>query len=495
MKNTSRLLLSIIASLLCFFSFQNCGPAKLNGEASQNGSLDSASQSTLPDLVVSDFSLNPKNPQEGQSVIFSVTVINQGQASTPSGLSTDVAFMVDGIEVAKANLVVPPLNPGEAVAFTSNQGSVGTNGWISTAGSHSLKVLIKGNNLEETSTDNNLFEAAFTVQASATPCQFAGTSINSGQDVVAYQSSSVSFGSTCNSEARSCLNGTLSGTYQFASCSVGTAANCMFNGATIANGQNVTAYQASNVPFGSICSSQTRTCTNGTLSGTYHFNSCSVLSPLNCQFNGATIANGQNVTAYQASNVPFGSICGSQTRTCTNGTLSGTYQFNSCSVLAPTSTPYTGTPIPVPGSFEAEAYDQGGEGRAYHDNVKENSGGVFRFEDVDITDSTDTLGGGYVVNNLENGEWLVYTINATSSGSYTVGLRTSQSYLPNANFHLEIDNVPVTGSVLVSNTGSWDTFQWTYAPTITMTAGTHQLKIVVDTQYFNLNSIYITKVP
>src|SRR5439155_6290216 len=51
----------------------------------------------------------------------------------------------------------------------------------------------------------------------------------------------------------------------------------------------------------------------------------------------------------------------------------------------PPTAPYSGTPVVVPGTFEAENFDLGGEGVAYHDNVKGNVGGQYRVnEDVDI---------------------------------------------------------------------------------------------------------------
>lgn len=49
---------------------------------------------------------------------------------------------------------------------------------------------------------------------------------------------------------------------------------------------------------------------------------------------GGTIASGASVTAYQAANVACGGSCTSQTRTCNNGILSGTYTAQSCSVDA-----------------------------------------------------------------------------------------------------------------------------------------------------------------
>jgi parallel beta-helix repeat protein len=45
---------------------------------------------------------------------------------------------------------------------------------------------------------------------------------------------------------------------------------------------------------------------------------------------GGTVPNGGTVTAYQSSSVTCGNSCTSETRTCTNGTLSGSYTNSSC---------------------------------------------------------------------------------------------------------------------------------------------------------------------
>ncbi|OGG57073.1 MAG: hypothetical protein A3F84_04570 [Candidatus Handelsmanbacteria bacterium RIFCSPLOWO2_12_FULL_64_10] len=158
----------------------------------------------------------------------------------------------------------------------------------------------------------------------------------------------------------------------------------------------------------------------------------------------------------------------------------------------PTPAPYTGVPYSVPGTFEAENFDRGGEGVGYHDNVKGNSGGLYRTsEDVDIIVSADSAGGGYVVNNFETGEWLAYTINVAATGLYDIELRASTTFT-NSAFHVEIDGQDVTGSVVVPTTGSWSAFQWAGKMGVALTAGKHVLKIVSVQQYFNLNSIRLT---
>ena len=188
--------------------------------------------------------------------------------------------------------------------------------------------------------------------AAPAACSFNSQSILSGSSVTAYQSSSVAYGDTCVSQSRTCTNGVLSGTYTFGSCAVGQPASCTFNSQTIANGGTVSVYTTQTVAYGSSCSSvaETITCTNGSFSpsGTY-YPSCTVAAPASCTFNGQTVASGSSVAAYQNPSVPNGQACVSQARICTNGSLSGTYTYASCTVTAPTPVPTTvPTPAPTP---------------------------------------------------------------------------------------------------------------------------------------------------
>lgn len=171
----------------------------------------------------------------------------------------------------------------------------------------------------------------------AASCLFNGTTVPHGGSVTAYQTSSVSYGQTCAAQTRTCNNGTLSGTYQYSTCSASSVASCLFNGQTIAHGQGITAYASSSVGYGQSCASQYRVCNNGSLGGSYQYPSCSAGSAANCNFNGQTVYHGQSVTAFANSSVPFGQVCSSENRTCNNGSLSGSYGSSSCSVApAPT---------------------------------------------------------------------------------------------------------------------------------------------------------------
>lgn len=154
--------------------------------------------------------------------------------------------------------------------------------------------------------------------------------------------------------------------------------------------------------------------------------------------------------------------------------------------------PYNGAPLPVPGTFEAEHFDLGGEGVAYHDAVQGNAGGAFRTsEDVDIIGATGN-GTGYVVNNFATGEWLEYTINVAAGGAHTIELHVSSEFTT-SRFHVEVDGVNLTGSVAVPDTGWWGTFQWIIFSGVNLSSGQHVLRVVADQQYFNFDAVRITR--
>ena len=161
------------------------------------------------------------------------------------------------------------------------------------------------------------------------------------------------------------------------------------------------------------------------------------------------------------------------------------------------TTPYFGTPTAVPGEFEAEVFDEGGEGVGYHDNAPGNEGdsGMRTGEDVDIFVSNDAASGSpYIVKNFGAGEWLAYTISAPRNGNYDVALRAAtNSAFPDSAYHMEIDGVNVTNTIVLPDTGGWDNYQWIGQRTISLTAGTHVLKIVSERPYFGLNKIRLTE--
>jgi hypothetical protein len=161
-----------------------------------------------------------------------------------------------------------------------------------------------------------------------------GQTIAHGQQVNAYSAKSVPFGQSCSPVARTCNNGVLSGSGSYLSCAPAQPKDCTVNGVTFSHGETHKFFAAASVPYGQSCSAEVRTCNNGVASGSYTANSCSVAPGASCTFNGKTVAHGASVTAYTAKSVPNGQVCSSiaQTRTCTNGSLSGSAPYDACTV-------------------------------------------------------------------------------------------------------------------------------------------------------------------
>jgi len=147
--------------------------------------------------------------------------------------------------------------------------------------------------------------------------------------------------------------------------------------------------------------------------------------------------------------------------------------------------PYHGSPFALPTRIEAEDFDLGGEGVAYHDIDSGNSGGQYRTtEDVDIEACSD-VGGGYNVGWIEPGEWLEYTVIVAAAGEYTIEARVA-TLNPLRRFHVEFNGIDKTGDIAVPLTGSWQNWE-SVSATVTLEAGTQVMKFVPTTNGFNLN--------
>lgn len=185
-------------------------------------------------------------------------------------------------------------------------------------------------------------------------------------------------------------------TYQFRSYEPGVvaplAACSLPWGGQLGSGQSVTAYNTANA---TDCAAvgQTRTCTNGTLSGSYAQPSCLTACTLPW---GGVLDSGQSVTAYSASSATNCSA-DTQTRTCTNGSLSGSYGYQACSTIATCPTTpyvyaYTGTGVQqlaVPAgctTMNAEVWGAGGGG--YYGTALGGAGGYTLLTNYPITAGT-----------------------------------------------------------------------------------------------------------
>jgi hypothetical protein len=139
--------------------------------------------------------------------------------------------------------------------------------------------------------------------------------------------------------------------------------------------------------------------------------------------------------------------------------------------------PYNGSPSAIPGTIQAEDFDTGGEGVAYHDGDTANLGGQYRMEGVDLSACSDGTGC-YNVGWTQPGEWLGYTVNVPTAGTYTLQVRVASAGA-GGTFHVEFNGSNKTGTLTVPNTGGWDTWQ-TITKSVTLDAGWQVLKLVMD---------------
>jgi endoglucanase len=138
--------------------------------------------------------------------------------------------------------------------------------------------------------------------------------------------------------------------------------------------------------------------------------------------------------------------------------------------------PYEGKPQAIPGRVQAELYDTGGEGVAYHDTDAVNNGSgklnqgnalVDRFrqdEGVDLSytkqafDKTmdgavEKLGELYL-GWTAPGEWVNYTVDVQATGAYRIQAHLS-SRTEVAQIALAFDGVDRTGPITLPTTGHW----------------------------------------
>jgi hypothetical protein len=103
----------------------------------------------------------------------------------------------------------------------------------------------------------------------------------------------------------------------------------------------------------------------------------------------------------------------------------------------------------MPGTFQAEDYDEGCNGIAYYDAFDTNFFNYYRNDGVDI----DTIPGGYCVADIVTAEWLEYTLDFPSPGIYSLELLYS-STCDNNRLQLLIDGAAVSDIFPLENTGS-----------------------------------------
>jgi RNA polymerase sigma factor (sigma-70 family) len=145
-----------------------------------------------------------------------------------------------------------------------------------------------------------------------------------------------------------------------------------------------------------------------------------------------------------------------------------------------THAPFGGTAWAIPGTIEAENYDLGGEGFAFHDLLDHET----HLNESYRADGDDIIAddGGLAVGWTMPSEWLVYTVNVLESGEYTLETRVS-AWDSGGTFHIEFSGGGVTDPIIMPEyDGTWKkAAPWqTLTTKVSLTAGQQVMKIYFD---------------
>lgn len=170
--------------------------------------------------------------------------------------------------------------------------------------------------------------------------------------------------------------------------------------------------------------------------------------------------------------------------------------------------PFNGAPIQINGTpgavtlIEAENFDKGGEGIAYHDphscgappagTTCSCPPGAYRPDGVNVC----TTGAVTHISYDDDGLWVSYTVQVSASAAYTIELLAAQQSTVTPAYHLEVDGwrypQDATRSYSVPATSGWQTYAWgAKSEAFALSPGRHTLRIVLDHGWFNWDAIRV----
>jgi hypothetical protein len=160
--------------------------------------------------------------------------------------------------------------------------------------------------------------------------------------------------------------------------------------------------------------------------------------------------------------------------------------------------PYLGVPAFISATkttiIEAEYYDNGGEGYAYHDlDATMNATNNTSFRIDEGVDTEPASQGGYNVGWINIGDWLKYTVNVQESKAYIITARVAAAVGSNgANLSVLFSKNEAYSDPLTSTPkSSWQDWVWSSSDTIELEAGEQVMMINMNADFFNLDYIEI----
>ncbi|MCQ2229046.1 MAG: endo-1,4-beta-xylanase [Bacteroidales bacterium] len=180
----------------------------------------------------------------------------------------------------------------------------------------------------------------------------------------------------------------------------------------------------------------------------------------------------------------------------TDGT---TYTRMSGVNVNPPRRPFNGDMAVAPGIIEAENFDEGGDGSAFHDSnkTKEGTGKDYREDGgVDIEKGN----GGYVLGYTLTGEWTEYTIDVKEAGYYDIDIIAS-SNTDNSTFSLDLSGAEgltsIAEDIVVPNHG-WNDYTTIHVRSaIKLEEGVQRIRLTIgkgDSYVCNIDNFTMTHI-
>jgi hypothetical protein len=161
----------------------------------------------------------------------------------------------------------------------------------------------------------------------------------------------------------------------------------------------------------------------------------------------------------------------------------------------PVNTPYNGEPVIIPGVIAAAEFDCGGEGVSFHCSKQRNGSLVlktaYRMTDHVSYDYCEGAKDTYVVEPMETGEWLEYTIKAEKSGVYRIKVIAASAACGGV-LHINIGDENKSGIMNIPSTGGWQNWIGIVSMPIFLKEGVHILRVTTDSGMFTLREFEIT---
>ena len=120
----------------------------------------------IPDIIVTDILWEPSKAVEGEQIVFSAVIKNQGNGMAPEGIVNGVQFQVDGHCVVWSDTDTTQLKPGESVTVTANSGPTGSAVWSAVEGNHTILAWVNDTaRYAESDMQNNQFTKELNITA------------------------------------------------------------------------------------------------------------------------------------------------------------------------------------------------------------------------------------------------------------------------------------------------------------------------------------------